>query len=444
MKTPRNFELELNDKQIEAWEYLTDNVTVETLFGGGAGGGKTRLLATWISSMALKYPQTRYLIGRKSLEDIKKSTLLTLFDVLSGVFGMSDDIDYRHNSQDKFIEFAQSGSRIYYTDLDLYPSDPNYDYLGSTEYTAAAIDEAPQVTQKAKNVILSRLRYKLDEYNLIPKLGMSCNPDKGWLFTEFYKPSRDGTLPSHKRFVPALAHDNLFLPQSYIDTLERLDPASKARLLLGDWDYDDDPSKLCEFDALQDLFTNTLPESPDHYITADIARFGADRTVIAYWEGWKAWLYVYRGLATTETAAKINELRQERNVGLSRVLVDEDGVGGGVKDILRCKGFQGGASPLRGDRYANLKAQCGYALAKRINERKVAIDSDDVSIKEQVVAELDTMLRAKGWDKDGKLALVPKDDVKARIGRSPDLGDALMMRAWFDLVPKPGIVVITT
>ena len=36
-------------------------------------------------------------------------------------------------------------------------------------------------------------------------------------------------------------------------------------------------------------------------------------------------------------------------------------------------------------------------------------------------------------DKEGKLEIVPKDDIKVMLGRSPDYGDALMMRMVFEL-----------
>ena len=36
-------------------------------------------------------------------------------------------------------------------------------------------------------------------------------------------------------------------------------------------------------------------------------------------------------------------------------------------------------------------------------------------------------------DKDGKLAVMPKDKVKDKLGRSPDISDMLMMRMHFEL-----------
>ena len=59
----------------------------------------------------------------------------------------------------------------------------------------------------------------------------------------------------------------------------------RARLLFGDWRYDDDPTKLIEFDKILDLWTNTHVKPGPRYITCDVARFGEDDTVIGYRRG---------------------------------------------------------------------------------------------------------------------------------------------------------------
>ena len=42
-------------------------------------------------------------------------------------------------------------------------------------------------------------------------------------------------------------------------------------------------------------------------------------------------------------------------------------------------------------------------------------------------------IKLKDIDKDGKLGLMPKDKIKALIGRSPDDWDSIMMREYFEL-----------
>ncbi len=444
---------EQTDRQSDAWDVLVNNKTVvELLFGGGGGGGKSFFMCAWAVVMCLRYVGIRGFIGRQSLEDFKKSTLLTLFDVLSK-WGMEEDRDYWHNQQDKFFEFTKTKSRIYYNELSYYPSDPEYNYLGSTEYTFAGIDEANQVTKKGKNVIRTRLRYKITENGLTPKLLLTCNPDKGYLYTDFFKPYKNGTLSEEKAFIQALATDNNFNDATYIKNLEGIDdPATKERLLFGNWDYDNDPTRLMEDDATRDLFTNEIGvQSNIRYITADIARQGQDKTVLYLWEGFEVKeIEYYEKLPllspsdqpdVLSTEKVINNMRARFKVSTSHVLVDEDGMGGGVKDRLNCKGFVNGSSALKKENYANLKTQCYYKMAKAVNLRSIKINVIDSRIRDWLIEELE-QVKSKNADKDGKLQILSKDEIKKRIGRSPDFSDAFAMRWFFELAPRPNIVLI--
>ena len=58
-------------------------------------------------------------------------------------------------------------------------------------------------------------------------------------------------------------------------------------------------------------------------------------------------------------------------------------------------------------------------------------------MKETITQELE-QVRRHNIDKDGKLALIPKEKVKDMLGRSPDFSDALMMRMWYELKPNAG------
>ena len=93
-------------------------------------------------------------------------------------------------------------------------------------------------------------------------------------------------MPRDRIFIPSLYKDNPFIDhKKYEDNLKRADKITKERLLHGNWDYDDDPTKLYEYDDICDLFTNS-GESGESYLTCDIARLGDDRTVAIAREGW--------------------------------------------------------------------------------------------------------------------------------------------------------------
>ena len=53
-------------------------------------------------------------------------------------------------------------------------------------------------------------------------------------------------------------------------------------------------------------------------------------------------------------------------------------------------------------------------------------------MKNTISEELE-QVRRKNYDKDTKLQLIPKEDVKTALGRSPDYADAIMMRMVYEL-----------
>lgn len=429
-------DLEFTPKQSIAIKHLLDDTTSEVLFGGGAGGGKSYIGCAWVIHSCIKYKGIRCLIGRSKLDTLKKTTLATFFQVC-GSFNMIANKHYTFNGSSNIITFY-NGSEVILKDLFSYPSDPNFDSLGSLELTLAFIDECNQITHKAKSILASRIRYKLDEYNLIPKMFMSCNPAKSWVYNEFYLPHKQNQLPSYRKFVQALASDNIHISKHYEQQLLKLDEISKQRLLYGNWEYDDSEDKLIDYNAILNMFENTSIEEGNKYISADIARFGKDKTVIIFWNGLRAEkIKVLDTNTITQAANEIRELQRLEGVPLGNIIVDDDGVGGGVRDILRCKGFVNNGKPISGENYQNLKTQCYYKLAEYINANKLYIQSNNTQIKDYMTKELEQVRRDK-IDKDTKLAIMSKEKVKQMLGRSPDYSDAVMMRMYYELKPNLG------
>jgi phage terminase large subunit len=419
----------LTKKQTKALDLLEDNHTRQIVFGGGAGSAKSFLGCYWILKNCLKYPGTRWLVGRAVLKTLKDTTLNSFFDVCTHQ-GIKAGVHYSYNAQSNIITFYNK-SVILLKDLEQYPSDPNFDELGSLEITGAFVDEVNQISEKAWNIVRSRIRYKLDEFGLIPKMLGTCNPDKGFIYQNFYKPAKEGTIDSEKAFVQALVTDNPFISQYYIENLKSLDRISKERLLYGNWEYNNNDLALIEYDAITDLYTNEHAQGGKMYITADIARYGADKSVICIWNGFRCEQIIVKAKnSITEIADFIKATASVKGIPMSSVVVDEDGVGGGCKDILNCKGFVNNSKAIKGN-YQNLKSECYYMLAEKINKREMFVMAD-IEVKKQLNEELEYVWRHNP-DKDGKLAVMPKDKVKEKLGRSPDIADALMMRMYFDL-----------
>lgn len=414
----------------------------ETLFigyGGAAFGGKSFLLCYWLTIMSIGYPGTSWGLGRRELVNLKKTTLVTLFKVFSEC-NIKPDIDFKYNQQENVITFSND-SRIYLIDTAYKPSDPLYTRFGGLELTGCAVDESAETSYDAIKILFTRLgRRNNHKYGLKKKFLETFNPAKNHVYSRYYKPFKDENEKEAHRFVSALPKDNPSPEvEDYInDILKTSDIVTIERLIYGNFEFDDDPARLMEFDKIVNVFSNDFVKTGSRYITADIARFGSDKAVIMVWDGFRVIKIVsIDKCSVTELSDKIKALAREYSIPVSNIVCDEDGVGGGVVDILGCKGFTNNARPFEESdivvQYQNLKSQCYFHLSYVINRDELFIT--ETEYKEVIIQELEQVKR-HNIDKDGKLAIIPKEKVKELLGRSPDFSDALMMRMYFELSPN--------
>ena len=426
--------MRLSIKQTTAIDLLEDDQNNVVLYGGGAGGGKSMLGVYWVLKQCLKFPNTRYVIGRSRLKNLKETTLKSFFEVCS-MQGLTANVDFTYNETKSVITIHQTKSEILLKDLFHYPSDPNFDSLGSLEITGAFIDEVSEITPMAYNVIQSRIRHKLDEHNLIPKLLMTCNPSKGWVYSEFYKPYKQNELKINHKFIQSLVTDNPHISKHYIDQLKRLDVLNQKRLLFGDWEYTDGDTQLFSIDALNDMFTNEFVKgNGTKYISVDVARYGRDKSVICLWDNWRCeQIKTLDKNSIDELATIVDGIAKDNNVQRSNIIADSDGVGGGFVDILKgSKSFVNNSKALSNENFKNLKTQCYYKFAQHVENGNVYIKTNNTTLKQKIIMEFE-MVKQHDVDKDNKLAITPKDKIKQLLGHSPDIADALIMRYFFEL-----------
>ena len=420
-------------RQDEALTLLSPkNLVTETvLYGGSAGGGKTFLGCSWQINRRLKYANTRGLIGRAELKRLRQSTMAT-FWTIANQMGLRPGTHYTYNGQDHVIKFY-NGSQIVLMDLGFMPSDPEFSRLGSIEITDYFVDEVAEVSQRAIDILDSRVRYNL--INGVPKGLLSCNPTKGWLYADYFDAARNGTLREDRAFIKALPTDNPNLEPAYLEKLSRLPEIDRKRLLDGDWDYDESNDRLYYYDDLLRCFRNEILGNTS-YITADIAALGNDKTIIGLWSGMSLVdVFMMEHKYPNEVAEFIRNLAKERNVKLSNIVVDADGLGIGVVGILKCQSFNNGGRAIDSETYMNLKAECYFKMGEYINANKLTIAAD--KYKTEIIKHLE-VVRIAHIDRERKKAVTSKEEIKKKHGFSPDFADMMMMRMYFELYPNYG------
>lgn len=189
------------------------------LFGGAMAGGKSFALCAELIMLSLENANNNVLLTRKSLKDLKRTTLITLFDLLP------NEAIASYNKTEGLITLV-NGSQIILSDLQ------SREKLKSLNLGAFAIDEASETNEEMFLMLSSRLRRSgIKKY-----FGLfASNPEPGWLKKRFI----DQKLADHL-YIPALPKDNKYLPVGYIEAQEATMPLVwREKYLLGRWDIHD-------------------------------------------------------------------------------------------------------------------------------------------------------------------------------------------------------------
>lgn len=249
------------------------------------------------------------------------------------------------------------------------------------------------------------------------------------------------------------SRDNPALSQREIDALEmeyKGDRDSYKQEILAE--YVENEGALFKFDALIDVFSNTITKENEKYMIVDVADDGSDRTVFSFWEGLEEYRRdEFERLSTEEIVSKIREFASLERVPYSHIAVDAIGIGAGVASNSLLQGIIGYKSsyaaiktdldpvrlpnksylpkaPALTSDFRNLRSQCIFTLASLVNEHKVASKITGKP-RERIIDQLSLYQDdSKG---DGKRQATSKEDVKIALGYSPDDSDTWIMRMYF-------------
>jgi hypothetical protein len=336
---------------------------------------------------------------------------------------LSETKMYRFNETNLII-YCPNGAEIH------FKSAEKPDNLYGEDVYACVFDEAPRAREDAWFALRSTLTSTNAPCKIIGNFGGISN----WVHKLKEKSLTDKNYEYFKVTCwDAVAEGILDLEE--VEQAKK-DLPEKVFKELYEAEASEDEGQLIMNESIMKVFSNTHVESGIKYITADIARLGKDKTVIKVWNGWRVERIVEMDTSTVnQSVDAINLLASEFNVNRNNIIVDEDGVGGGVKDYLQCVGFVNNSKPIKvkgkEENFTNLKSQCYYKLAEIINRNEIYIDCNEIQ-ERYITEELEMIRLAKEVDAS-KIALISKDEIKKRIGRSPDYSDALMMRVFFEL-----------
>lgn len=232
-----------NPRQALAHATLVD----ELLYGGAAGGGKSRFARMEALAFACQVPGSATLILRKTFPDLNRAggMIPMLRMEVPRELG-------RYHTSDR-IWTLRNGSTI---ELGYLNSDADVSNYQGAEYQLIILDEVTQQTEFRYRYLLSRLRASgalaaaMAAAGLRPRMIATGNPGgvgHGWVKGRFIDPAPPGQTwapepsledpqPGTRCFIPAKVTDNTHIDEGYIRKLNALPDDERRALRDGDWD----------------------------------------------------------------------------------------------------------------------------------------------------------------------------------------------------------------
>ena len=167
---------------------------------------------------------------------------------------------------------------------------------------------------------------------------------------------------------------------------------------------------------------------PPLYLGVDVARYGSDRTVLLIRDARAVrHTIVTSKKSTMETAGLTKKTMEEWGIAPDKTYIDDTGLGGAVTDrlheqMLMVRPVIGGAGATDPD-FLNCRAQCYWGA-------RLAFDPDGECLlipREYADLAAECAVPRYKITSNGKLKIEEKDEIKKRLGRSPDLADALAL-----------------
>ena len=211
------------------------------LYGGAAGGGKSKATIMDAFLRCMKHPGTHAYLFRRTYPELKDTLIKEAMASIPQALGR-----YKTGTHD--MELI-NGSVLHFRHC--HREADRYNYLGA-EMDWLYIDELTCFTKTIFDFLRTRLRTKITT-GIKPVVRCTSNPGgvgHGWVKAVFVDSAPPGTIHEMRvfsealneeqvkriQYIPALATDNPHISKDYIFELEQKPEALRQALLYGHWD----------------------------------------------------------------------------------------------------------------------------------------------------------------------------------------------------------------
>lgn len=267
----------------------------EVLYGGAAGGGKSKAIVMEALLDALEHPGTHSYLFRKTYPELRDTLVAEALSSTPPMIGQ-----YSGSAHDLRLI---NGSVLHFRHC--RNSEDARKYQGA-EMHRLYIDELTHFTSDTVEYLKTRVR-AVKELGITPRMRFTTNPGgvgHGWVKSRFiegkqpftlyreqvYSPMLGESKETTTQYIPATATDNPHLTKDYIFQLEQKPEALRKALLYGNWDvfegqvyteFRDDPAHYDDQRYTHVIRPFNIPKQWRHFRTFD---WGYSRPFsVGYW-----------------------------------------------------------------------------------------------------------------------------------------------------------------
>lgn len=439
----------------------------EIFYGGAAGGGKSDLLLGMAGEAHRRaiifrrvFPNMRFLIERSR-------QIYNAEDKTHAKDSYNESLHIWRLAKGNMVEF---GAIQHEQDKMNFQGRP-HDFIG--------FDEAPEFTE-SQVVFITAWNRTTDSTQRV-RVVLTGNPPMdesggwiirryaAWLDKQHPRPAKAGELrwyatvagkekeitdglpfihegetiyPRSRTFIPAKLDDNIYYSADgrYKSVLQSLPEPLRSQLLNGDFDAANmpDPFQIIPSEwvrvAQRRWMERERPTTPLTAVGVDPSRGGNDKTGIAKrYDNWFDEVISYPGVVAKDGGIVAELTRQAIGGFLSPdIIIDVNGIGSSVYDHVKV--MYNGAIPFNGaegssyrDKSKKLKMRNKRAeMYWRMRDALDPQGGDDLALPPDTELLADLCSARYSVTSAGVL-VEEKEKIKERIGRSPDIGEAVMM-----------------
>lgn len=389
---------------------MTKKYRIKFYYGGRAGG-KSYAFAD--SLLLLGRKKKLFIACLREIQDSIKDSVYKLLCDRIAFYGLNDYKTF----EDK-IENKITGTRFIFKGL----REQDAQKIKSLEGVDIAwIEEAQTISATSWEILEPTIRK--DGSEIWISMNRRYENDALWLAVAA-KPDKRTLV------VKANFYDNPFCPKEIKYQAEKCKnehPENYGHIWLGEPMLQAN-NRLISTSLVRRAFERTIISTTSPLIIGlDIARFGDDRTVFCFRKGRMCYRFeTYEHLSNVEVANLATNFISEYQP--RRIFMDVGGQGAGVFDILKDRGFGEiiraiyfGEKALKCERYFNRRAEMWDKLAQWLNDNPQPQLPEDEELFNELISV------GKKFDSKGRLQLESKDEIKKRLGKSPDKADALAL-----------------